>query len=127
MAAIGRPTDYKPEYCQMIIDHMAQGFSSTSFAAEIGQAKSTIGTWANNHPDFMAAKKVAEAACEKWWENLGKDGAEGKVRGFNVGSWIFNMKNRFGWKDALAISSDQDIAILTAYNHKKPIADAANE
>jgi hypothetical protein len=118
MPDLGRPTNYKPEYCQAIVEFMSQGFSATAFAASIGQSKSVIQTWANAHIDFMEAKKRAETACEAWWEDLGKRGSEGRVRGFNVGSWIFTMKNRFGWKDNLAISSDQDIAILTAYDHR---------
>ena len=29
----GRPSEYRPEYCQAVIDFMAQGFWLTAFAA----------------------------------------------------------------------------------------------
>ena len=28
---VGRPTKYKPEYCEMLIEHMSEGLSFESF------------------------------------------------------------------------------------------------
>lgn len=58
----GRPTDYRPEYCDAIVEDMAKGLSKTAFAASIGVARFTLLEWANRHPDFHDAMKRAEAA-----------------------------------------------------------------
>jgi len=95
----GRPTSYKPEYCQMIIDTMGQGFSKIAFAGKIGVASSTIYEWEKNQPDFSNAVKLAEDANAQFWENMGIMGAMGAIEGFNATAWIFNMKNRHKWRD----------------------------
>jgi hypothetical protein len=30
---------------------------------------------------------------------MGIAGSSGKLKGFQTGAWIFNMKNRFSWRD----------------------------
>lgn len=86
-----RPTTYKPEYCEMIIDHMSDGASMTSFAAEIGCARSTINEWMDKNPEFSEAVKVAKSKCAAWWERVGRQNAvEG---GGNATLVIFGLKN----------------------------------
>lgn len=117
-------TKYKPEYDQMVIDHMAQGLSFESFAGVIDCGVSTIKDWANpKHPSFKdsfsASKKVARAKCVLFWEKaalpfatgsqdafeilVGADGTERlQARPFSASTWIFNMKARFrefGWNE----------------------------
>jgi hypothetical protein len=58
----GRPTEYRPEYCQAVIDLMAQGFSLTAFAASICVAKDTVYEWIKVHPQFSDAVARARAA-----------------------------------------------------------------
>lgn len=57
----GRPTDYKPEYCQEIIDFFANNPDATvtKFAKSISVNASTIFEWADNHSEFSNAKKKA--------------------------------------------------------------------
>lgn len=88
---VGRPTKYKPEYCQMVVDHMADGASLTSFAAEIDVARSTINEWIDANPDFSEAVKRAKAKCAAWWERLGRNNA---ITGDgNATLVIFGLKN----------------------------------
>lgn len=96
----GRPTKYRPEYCQQIIDHMAQGLSKEAFAGAIGVHKETIYNWAEANPEFSDAIKNGEQVCRLFWESLGIQGATGSDA-FNATAWIFNMKNRFHeeWRD----------------------------
>lgn len=94
----GRPSKYRPEYCQKLIDHMSQGYSFESFAGTVFCSKELLHDWANEHPDFIQAKKVALSLCRRKWEEWGVAGMfQGK--NFNAVLWIFNMKNRFSWKD----------------------------
>jgi hypothetical protein len=98
--SIGRPTIFKEEYCQMLIEHMRQGYSFESFGAyPVCVTKDTLYSWLKQHPQFAYAKKLGTIECRKLWEKLGLAGASGKLPGFNTAAWIFNMKNRFMWRD----------------------------
>lgn len=102
MARVGRPTKYKRAYCQMVIDHMEQGFSFESFAGLIGTHKQTIYDWRNTHPEFSDSVKIAFEKCRVWWEKQGMEGLWSTKEGtFNSSNYIFQMKNRFRdeWKD----------------------------
>lgn len=97
MAKIGRPTKYRPEYCQEIIDFMAEGYSKEAFAGEIDVYVDAIYRWIKKYKAFSKAVKKAEAKCRLHWEELGHDmvvAGQG-----NATVWIFNMKNRFNWRD----------------------------
>lgn len=96
---IGRPSDYKPEYCQMLIDHMRAGYSFASFGAIVGCCEKTLHTWRNTHEGFLQAQNIGKAYSKLFWEDLGIKACTGKAKNLNSAVWIFNMKNRFGWKD----------------------------
>jgi len=68
----GRPSKFKPAYCNEVIQHMAEGASLTSFAGEIGVARSTINQWMEDHPEFSEAARVGKAKCAAWWEKQGR-------------------------------------------------------
>jgi hypothetical protein len=72
---VGRPTKYKPEYCQAVVEHMSEGASLTSFAASIDVSRSTITEWAENHPEFSAAATRGKAKCAAWWERVARNNA----------------------------------------------------
>lgn len=56
-------------------------------------------------PEFQAAVKKGEEACNIWWERLGRKLA--MDGGGNSAVWIFNMKNRFGWRDKQEDATDK--------------------
>ena len=58
----GRPTLYRPEYCQRAIEFMGQGYSVTALAGELQIAKETIYGWIREHADFMHAINTGRAA-----------------------------------------------------------------
>jgi len=97
---VGRKTKYKPEYCQMLMAHMKQGLSYQSFGGVdgVGVSIETLYTWEEKFPEFLDAKKTGQASCLLWWERVGNSMAIGKLKGC-LGTYVFNMKNRFGWKD----------------------------
>lgn len=92
-------SEFKPEYCKQLIDHMKEGNSFASFCVEIGIARQSGYRWVQTHDDFYEAKRIADAAYEVWWERAGKLGMMGKIKGFNASSWIFRMKNSFNYSD----------------------------
>jgi len=97
----GRPTLYKPEYCQMLITHMSEGLSFESFAGLVSVSRQTIYDWEKANPEFLDAKKLAMEKNRLFWEKVGVQGMfmGGKDNPFNSTVWIFNMKNRFNWSD----------------------------
>lgn len=90
---------YKPEFCDMLIEHMSQGNSFASFCAVIKVSRVSGYRWVQVHDDFFEAKRIADEAYQKWWEDVGRSGMVGKIKGFNAAAWIFSMKNRFNWSD----------------------------
>ena len=48
-------------------------------------------------PEFSRTVKKCKAACEAWWTRRGREMALGSEGNATV--WIFNMKNRFDWRD----------------------------
>ena len=97
---IGRPTKYEQRFCDMGIEHMSEGASITSFAAEIGVCRATITVWMDEHPEFLAAVKAGKAKCAAWWEKLGRLGASG-AQPVNPTLVVFGLKNMSPdeWRD----------------------------
>jgi len=120
----GRPTKYRSEYCKMLIDHMTSGLSYQSFAAVVNVNIDTLYEWEKNNKDFSDAKRVGFTNNLHFWEKLGVLGAAGKVKGFNVTSWIFNMKNRHGWRDRVSLDVDAKVDVtLSPEERKRKIAE----
>lgn len=100
-----RPTEYKPEYCEQLIEHMAQGYSFETFGAVVNVCYKTLYNWADKHSEFLQAKQLGITRSRMFWEKLGIAGTAGKIPGFQSGTWMFNMKNRFGFTDIHRIDS----------------------
>jgi hypothetical protein len=96
---MGRPSEYRSEFCTMLIQHMADGLSFEAFAGVVHKSKDTLYQWVKKHPEFADAKKKGDAESLLFWEKMGITGMVGKLKGFNVAAWIFNMKNRHGYRD----------------------------
>jgi hypothetical protein len=95
----GTRTLYKPEYCQELIDFMSKGYSFEAFAAHVGVSCNCTYQWVKANPEFAEAKERAFEHSRLFWERCGIEGMF-MEKGFNATVWIFNMKNRFGWRDA---------------------------
>lgn len=105
---------YKPEFCERLLAHLADGFSFNSFGGEVNVSRETLYQWEKKYPDFAHAKNIGTLKGMKWWETLGRGGAAGRVPGFNPAAWIFTMKNRFGWRDKIEHSGDIDASNTSA-------------
>jgi len=98
----GRPSKYKPEYCGLLVDHLKQGFSFESFSSRIPDMKvnrDTLYHWCDLYPDFSDAKKKGIDCSLKYWEQVSIDQCHGKFNFMSATTFIFTMKNRFGWRD----------------------------
>lgn len=110
---MGRPTKYDPGYCDELVAFMAQGYSMTAFAAQIGVDRDTITEWGNVHDEFSLAIKKGKAACASWWESVNRNNA--MTGDGNATSCIFGLKNMAAddWSDRKSIdhtSSDDSLS-----------------
>ena len=101
-------TRYHPSICKDIVAFMKRGYSKTVIAAQLKINPDTLRRWIKEHKELADAIEEGMMHSQLWWETLGIRGASGKVKGFNASAWVFNMKNRFGWKDKQEISGDED-------------------
>jgi len=90
----GRPTDYRPEYCDDIVDYLTEGRHIIEYAAKLSVAKSTIYKWAEQHQEFSDALKKAQAKSTAWWLNLHKAKASGIQREGSDLLIIHMLKNK---------------------------------
>jgi len=102
----GRPSKYKPEMCEQVIELMKEGASLVEVAAEIGIRRSTLYDWMNRESnryveEFSDAVNEGVELSQAWWERKGRTNLVNPYQGdtFNATLWYMNMKNRFGWKD----------------------------
>jgi hypothetical protein len=58
----GRPTEYKPEYCQKIVELMANGCSEYEVAWNFKVCYKTLTRWATQHPEFKESFDLAKTA-----------------------------------------------------------------
>ena len=93
----GRPTKYDPKYCQLLLDHMAKGYSFETFVAVADVCRATLYNWLETYPDFKQAKEKAFARSLHYFETLAFDFLEKpqEHKGFHYGLWRFIMQNRF--------------------------------
>lgn len=97
----GRPSKYDPAHCEALVQHMKEGASVASFAAEIDVARSTINAWAEDHPEFSEALSRGKSACAAWWEKQGRKVAENGGGPGQATMITFGLKNmgRDDWSD----------------------------
>lgn len=76
----GRPTKYKKEYCQGLIDHMSQGNSFETYGNKIDVCYETLYAWVREKKEFSEAKRKGEAKSLEWYENLAKGQMTGTLR-----------------------------------------------
>lgn len=110
MKGIGRPTDYDPSYCDLLVEHMAAGKTFESFGGVVCAGRPTLYGWLQRHPEFAAAKEIGFMRNLLFWENAGLDGLYrgGLMNPFNASIWKFHMKNQHKWKDSVALFSGDD-------------------
>ena len=100
----GRPTKYRKEMCDQLVELMAEGRSKTAACAELGITTETLYQWAKNKPEFSDAVKRAEHACAQWWEEKGREAMNGKIEGFNATAFVWMTKNVLNWRDKTEVT-----------------------
>lgn len=99
MAKVGRPTDYRPEFCDAVLKLGEQGASRAEWCLELGIARQTLHNWEAQHPEFLEATTHARELAQGWWEKQGRAGIWS--RDFNASAYSLQVRNRFpaDWRD----------------------------
>ena len=112
---VGRPrttTDDLPANWQDVMRECGQeGGSAVEARALLGIGESAWNTLLQDSEDFRRTEKERQALCQVWWERQGRKMTTGENGNATV--WIFNMKNRFGWRDKQEVdhtSSDRTMS-----------------
>jgi transposase len=96
---MGRPTKYKPEYCQMLINHMSEGYSFESFGAIISVDRTTLYHWETLFKEFSHCKGIARNKQLLHDEILLKELTKGEHgKSASAAAHIYKMKcSHQGW------------------------------
>ena len=90
---VGRPTDYRPEYCETVIELGRKGKSRHQIAAHLDIAVNTLALWEGKHILFMQSMLRANQLAQAWFEDKAQNGME--TREFNANLWKLQTYNRF--------------------------------
>ena len=108
----GQPTKYRPEFCELLIEHMKTGKSLGSFPAEIHiktgmmVSRPSLDNWIRDIPEFRVAYETGKAHALRFFEMMMRMHITGIMdekqkkkinidKGPNVAMCIFALKTRF--------------------------------
>lgn len=92
-AQLGRPTEYRPEFCARVLELGKEGASVVEMAADLGVHRDSLYEWEKVHSDFSDAFTHARQHSQAWWERQGRVNL--LTQGFNASLWSKNMGCRF--------------------------------
>lgn len=90
---VGRPSKYKPEYCERVIELADQGAGPAEYAVDFGVDRVSLYDWAAAHEEFSTALSRAKIHEQAWWEREGRSGM--RADKFNALVWKTSMQARF--------------------------------
>ena len=75
----GRPTLYRHEMCDRLVEAMAKGLSAEAAAARIGISARSLFNWQKQHPEFLQAIQEGRQKSQLWWEERALAMANGEA------------------------------------------------
>jgi len=104
----GRPTKYRPEYCERLVELMAAGNSVNAAAMEMGFDNASMYDWAGKYPEFSIAMSRGKQALATWYEKEAKNNlANGR---YNANLFKFLSANVIGWSDKVEHNTKVEIS-----------------
>jgi transposase len=96
---VGRPTKYKPEFCDLVIDLMSQGRSLDGCAPIMGVHPDSLYQWQHDYPEFSDAVRIGRAHATQFWEDRLIKVADGLPGNANSIMWALKNRSRAaaGW------------------------------
>jgi hypothetical protein len=97
----GRPTLYRREMCDRLVDAMAKGLTAEAAAARIGISARSLFYWQQQHPEFLQAIQEGRQRSQLWWEERAIAMANGESG--NTQIVVLGLRNRSraatGWNN----------------------------
>lgn len=90
---VGRPSKYKPEYCEKVVELAEGGAGWAEWAVACGVDRATLYHWGDEHPEFLTALSRAKILEQAWWEKAGRNGMY--LDKFNALVWKTSVQARF--------------------------------
>jgi transposase-like protein len=112
----GRPTKYRPEMLDRIIELSKTGATIAMICADLDIVVQTYHNWKEKYPEFLEASKKGDTYRRAWWDRLGCSAASGKVKDCSMGHYALLMANMFGVTQKTAIEIDGKLDV--DYKHK---------
>lgn len=107
----GRPkvklTDLPPNWKQDMIDLSLEGGSNVELMIDClgGISNDLWSRLIKDEPEFSETVSICKQNQKRWWNKQGRKMAVDNQGNATV--WVFNMKNRFGWRDKQEITGDE--------------------
>ena len=94
---VGRPSKYKPEYCERVIELGKLGKSIEQIACELDVGTKTLYNWQDENPEFLHALGLAKEFEQNWWETIAQTHMieEQGAAKLNASIWSRSMAARF--------------------------------
>jgi len=97
----GRPTLYRREMCDRLVEAMAKGLTAEAAAARIGISARSLFYWQQQHPEFLQAIQEGRQRSQLWWEERALAMANGESG--NTQIVVLGLRNRSraatGWNN----------------------------
>ena len=97
----GRPTLYRREMGDRLVDAMAGGLTAEAAAARIGISARSLFYWQQQHPEFLQAIQEGRQRSQLWWEERALAMANGESG--NTQIVMLGLRNRSraasGWNN----------------------------
>lgn len=97
------PLKYRPEFCEIAVNFLSQGYTLTALAAELDVTRETIDQWRKTYPEFGTAIHKGLARAQRFFEQrlilMAKGDTSEATKGVrdnvNMSALIFALKTRF--------------------------------
>ena len=89
----GRPSLYKLEYCERVIELGRIGYTKAMIARDLDVARNTLDNWADENPEFLSALTRARDLALAFMEEKGLGGLD--MAGFNASLYAKLMSCMF--------------------------------
>jgi hypothetical protein len=97
----GRPTLYRREMCDRLVEAMVEGLTAEAAAARIGISARSLFNWQKEHPEFLQAIQEGRQRSQLWWEERAIAMANGESG--NTQIVMLGLRNRSraatGWNN----------------------------
>lgn len=103
-----KTTAERQKIFKLYCDHIAAGYTAKLFNG--GCCENTVTKMIKDYPSEFDLEQLnlAHATGGLVWEQIGKLGIMGKMKGFNSSGWWRVMQNKLGWKDRMLHGNDPE-------------------